>query len=69
MIDKQRKMISNGNIGRDSHVRSYQGNIFKPQSSQTFQMLAGEISMTEPEPLFRQDRRKSRSWAVQYLSS
>jgi hypothetical protein len=55
MRDKQRKIISNGNIGRDSHVRSYQGNIFKPQSSQTFQMVAGEISMTEPEPLFRQN--------------
>jgi hypothetical protein len=55
MRDKQRKIISNGNIGRDSHVRSYQGNIFKPQSSQTFQMVAGEISITEPEPLFRQN--------------
>ena len=55
MRDQQRKLISNGNIGRDSHVRSYQGNIFKPQSSQSFQMLAGEISITEPEPLFRQN--------------
>lgn len=50
---KQRKILKN--IGNDTTVRSYEGNVFKPQSSQTFQMLAGEILYTEPEPLFKQN--------------
>lgn len=52
-MDRQRKIAKN--VGKDSHVRSYAGNMFQQQNSQTFQMLAGEIEFTEPEPLFRQN--------------
>lgn len=51
-MNRQRKIATN--VGKDTHVRSYQGNAFKQQSSKTFQVIAGEISKTEPEPLFRQ---------------
>lgn len=43
------------NTGNDTHVRNNTGNIFNPQSSETFQMLVGEVKITEPEPLFRQN--------------
>lgn len=50
---KQTKI--NNNIGRDTHTRNSNSNFFKQQASMTFQMLAGEIEITEPEPLFRQN--------------
>lgn len=42
-------------LGHDTLVRDYQTNIFKKQSSQIFQMIVGEIEITEPEPLFVQN--------------
>jgi len=52
MINRQRKIAQN--VGKDTHVRNFQGNMNKPQSSQTFQMIAGEVKFSQPEPLFRQ---------------
>lgn len=49
----QRKIAKN--VGKDTFVRSYTGNAFQQQNSQTFQMLAGEIEYIEPEPIFRQN--------------
>ena len=49
----QQKIIKNA--GKDTFVRGYQGNAFQQQSSKTFQMIPGEIEITEPEPLFRQN--------------
>ena len=43
------------NVGKDTHVRTYQANAFSPQSSKTFQMIPGEVLIAEPEPLFRQN--------------
>jgi hypothetical protein len=42
------------NLGRDTFVRSYQGNGFKQQGSKTYQTVGGEILISQPEPLFRQ---------------
>ncbi|MHA2367080.1 MAG: hypothetical protein ACXAC7_24220 [Candidatus Hodarchaeales archaeon] len=50
---KQRK--TSKNLGKDTHVRNYQGNKFKEQSSKTFQLVAGEVKIIEPEPLYRQN--------------
>jgi hypothetical protein len=50
---KQRKIAQN--VGKDTHVRQTMGNRFKEQGSKTFQMLAGEVLITEPEPLFKQN--------------
>jgi len=44
----------NKNTGRDSFVRSMPGNGFRPQATRTYQTLAGEISFTQPEPLYKQ---------------
>jgi hypothetical protein len=49
----QRKIAQN--VGKDTHVRQSMGNRFKEQGSKTFQMLAGEVLITEPEPLFKQN--------------
>ncbi len=49
----QRKIAQN--VGKDTHVRQFMGNRFKEQSSKTFQILAGEVLITEPEPLFKQN--------------
>jgi len=49
----QRKLSTN--VGRDSHVRNFQGNAFKQQSSKTSQFLSGEIAFAEPEPIFKQN--------------
>lgn len=50
---KQRKIAKN--IGQDTHTRNFMGNDFKSQMSSTFQMVVGEIEITEPEPLFKQN--------------
>jgi len=42
------------NIGRDTHVRSSDSNIFTSQSVGSTQMMVGEILFPEPEPLFKQ---------------
>lgn len=52
-MDRQRKKLLNK--GKDTFVRNSQSNIFKDQASSTFQMVAGEIQITEPEPLFKQN--------------
>jgi hypothetical protein len=52
-MNKQRKIIKN--IGKDTHVRNYQGNAFKQQSSGTFQLVAGEVLFQEPEPIYKQN--------------
>lgn len=52
-MEKQRKISTNR--GKDTFVRSFQGNSFKQQASATFQMIAGEILLPEPEPLFKQN--------------
>jgi len=52
-MNRQRKLDLN--LGKDTHARQYQANIFKQQSTSTFQMLAGEVLITEPEPLFKQN--------------
>lgn len=49
---RQRQIATN--LGKDTHVRNGHDNMFKTQASHTFQMMVGEIAMTEPEPLFRQ---------------
>ena len=50
---RQRQIATN--LGNDTHVRNGTDNMFKTQASRTYQMIIGEIKMTEPEPLFRQN--------------
>lgn len=50
---RQRKITQN--IGNDTHVRDHAGNSFLQQSNSASQMLIGEISLTQPEPLFSQN--------------
>lgn len=52
-MEKQRKIARNR--GKDTFVRSFQGNAFKKQASETYQMVSGEVKIQEPEPLFRQN--------------
>ena len=52
-MKKQRKIAQN--VGMDTHVRQSMGNRFKEQGSKTYQVLAGEVTFAEPEPLFRQN--------------
>jgi hypothetical protein len=52
-MNKQRKIDTN--VGKDTHVRSHESDMFRNESSSTFQMVIGEIFITEPEPLFRQN--------------
>jgi hypothetical protein len=49
----QKKIIRG--VGKDTHVRSTQSDAFKTQNTKSFQMLVGEVSMVEPEPLFKQN--------------
>lgn len=51
-MNRQRKIEQN--LGKDTHVRSYNGNVVKPQSFTTYQVIAGEIVETQPEPIFKQ---------------
>lgn len=41
--------------GNDTFVRDYQDDKFRKSTSETFQMQVGEVEITEPEPLFRQN--------------
>jgi len=51
-MDKQRKLRRDK--GKDTHSRSVETNVFQKRSTQTFDIMTGEITMTQPEPLFRQ---------------
>lgn len=42
-------------VGRDTHVRNHTDNIFRSQGHTTYQMVIGEISKTQPEPLYQQN--------------
>lgn len=50
---RQRK-IAKG-LGNDTHTRSVQSNAFQSQSRNTFETMAGEVLITQPEPLFQQN--------------
>lgn len=52
-MNTQRKLSTN--VGHDTFVRNHMGDKFRPQSAHTFQMLIGEVTVTEPEPIFRQN--------------
>ena len=51
---KKQRMMDTSNLGDDTTVRDYNSNKFKSQSYETFGMITGEISGTNPEPLFQQ---------------
>ena len=42
-------------VGKDTHVRNQFDNIFRSQGHSTYQMVVGEISKTQPEPLYQQN--------------
>jgi len=50
---RQRKY--NKNRGMDTHTRNADNNKFRSGSYDSLQMISGEISLTQPEPLFRQN--------------
>jgi hypothetical protein len=50
-----RQRIISTNLGNDTHVRNHNQNAFTANGYSTTQMLAGEILMPEPEPLFKQN--------------
>ena len=52
-MKKQRKLAKDR--GHDTYVRNYQEDIFRHSTSKTYQMVVGEIQITEPEPLFKQN--------------
>ena len=49
----QRKLSKN--LGKDTHVRSIENNLFQKQSTRTYEILTGEIILNQPEPYFRQN--------------
>lgn len=53
MDNIQKRIMTN--IGFDSHVRSYNQNLFNEQSFLSKEMIAGEILLPQPEPLYRQN--------------
>jgi len=53
MPSRQYKITKNR--GRDTHVRDVKKNIWQQQSTRTFETVIGEIFITQPEPLFRQN--------------
>jgi hypothetical protein len=55
MIPPNRQIKQNKDQGRDSHSRDFERNKFQPQSTQTFQMVQGEVFLTQPEPVFSQN--------------
>ena len=51
-MDKQRKIRKD--IGLDTFVRGVEQDRFSRQSTQSYEVLPGEILITQPEPFFRQ---------------
>ena len=49
----QRKLAKN--LGKDSHVRTVNENIFQKQSTKTFEIMTGEVFLNQPEPVFNQN--------------
>ena len=52
MEDRQRKLSRN--IGKDTHVRSLESNMFQSQSTGTLKVITGEVFIPQPEPIFSQ---------------
>lgn len=50
---KQR--VLSKNLGKDTHTRSVEKNAFQSQSTQTFEILTGEVLLNQPEPVFSQN--------------
>jgi hypothetical protein len=53
MENVQKQILTD--IGFDTHVRSYDQNIFNRQSTMSTQMIAGEVLLPQPEPLYKQN--------------
>ena len=51
---KHQRKIAKG-LGDDTHVRDQFLNRFKSQSHSTYSMMAGEVEITQPEPIFKQN--------------
>lgn len=52
-MERQRKLSKS--IGKDTHVRSVEENKFQKQSTQTYEILTGEVFLNLPEPFYRQN--------------
>jgi hypothetical protein len=52
-IGKQRRFAKNN--GRDTHVRSVERDLFKVQSTKTFEIKTGEVFLNQVEPAFKQN--------------
>jgi hypothetical protein len=52
-MDRQRKLSKL--LGKDTHVRSQENDMFKSQSFQTFEIKTGEVFLNQPEPFFIQN--------------
>ena len=53
MITRQRKLSKNR--GKDMHVRSLERDIFKAASTNTLEIMTGEVLLNQPEPAFKQN--------------
>jgi len=52
---KQKQEIIVRNLGNDTHHRTLSNHYLNKQSTETFEMLTGEVIFNQPEPMFKQN--------------
>lgn len=53
-MGKKQYYVDNKHLGRDSHVRNKHDNIFAEESTKSFGVITGEVSLVQAEPFYKQ---------------